>query len=52
MLGGVLAISDFMLILLTSALWVGAGMLGAGLIGVGALGGMAIALKRWLRPRT
>ena len=45
------AIGDFMLILVTSALWVGAGMLGAGLVCCGALGGVALAVRRWWRPR-
>lgn len=45
------AIGDFMLILMTSALWVGAGLLGAGLLCCGAVGGLALAVRRWWRPR-
>lgn len=51
MLGGVLAISDFMLMLLTSALWVGAGVLGLCLLGAGAVGYIAVAARRWWRLR-
>ncbi len=45
------AIADFMLILLSSALWVGAGIVGAGLLGLGALGGVFLAARRWWRLR-
>ena len=45
------AIGDFMLILMTSALWVGAGILGAGTLCCGALGGLALAMRRWRRLR-
>lgn len=51
MLGGVLAISDFMLILLTSALWVGAGAAGLGLLMLGVVGGVAFVAHRWWRAR-
>jgi hypothetical protein len=51
MVGGVLAISDFMLMLVTSALWVGAGLLCAGLLGIGTVGGLAIAARHWWRTR-
>ena len=51
MVGGVLAISDFMLILLTSALWVGAGAAALGLAGLGTIGGIAYAACRWWRAR-
>lgn len=49
MLGGVLAISDFMLILMTSALWVGAAVLGLGLVGLSAVGGLFVTVRRWSR---
>ncbi|UAK26174.1 hypothetical protein [Sphingomonas nostoxanthinifaciens] len=45
------AIGDFMLILISSALWVGGGLVGAGLLGLGALGGLAFAFRRWWRVR-
>ena len=51
MVGGVLAISDFMLMLVTSALWVGAGILCTGLLGIGTVGGIAIAARHWWRTR-
>jgi hypothetical protein len=51
MVGGVLAISDFMLMLAVSALWVGATMVGAGLLGIGAIGGVALAARRCRRLR-
>jgi hypothetical protein len=51
MIGGVLAIGDFMLILVTSALWVGAGVLAVGLLGAGTVGGMVLAVRRWWRVR-
>ena len=51
MVGGVLAISDFMLMLVVSALWVGGAILAAGLLGVGTLGGLALAARRWWRAR-
>jgi len=46
-----LAISDFMLMLLTSALWVGSGVIGAVLLGLTACGGLAIAARHWWRTR-
>jgi hypothetical protein len=46
-----LAISDFMLMLLTSAFWVGGGVLCIGLLGLGAVGGLAIAARHWWRMR-
>ncbi|HWI87584.1 MAG TPA: hypothetical protein VNT42_14845 [Sphingomonas sp.] len=51
MLGGVLAISDFMLMLVVSALWVAGFIVCAGLVGVGTIGGLAIAARRWWRAR-
>ncbi len=51
MVGGVLAIGDFMLMLVTSALWVAAGILCAGLVGLGTIGGLAIAARHWWRTR-
>ena len=45
------AIADFMLILLSSALYVGAGIVGAGLIGIGALGGVFLMARHWWRLR-
>ena len=51
MLGGVLAISDFMLMLVVSALWVGGAVLAAGVLGVGTIGGLAIVARRWWRMR-
>ncbi|WP_404713529.1 hypothetical protein [Sphingomonas sp. MMS24-J13] len=51
MLHAFAAIADFMLILLTSALWVGAGIVGAGLIGLGAVGGAFLMARRWWRLR-
>jgi hypothetical protein len=47
MVNATLAISDFMLMLLTSALWVGSGVLGAALLFLAACGGLA-ALKHFL----
>jgi len=46
-----LAISDFMLMLLTSALWVGSGVIGAGLLALVTCGGLAIAARHWWRAR-
>jgi len=51
MVGGVLAIGDFMLMLVTSALWVGAGAAAIGLFSLGCLGGLVIAARRWWRTR-
>jgi hypothetical protein len=51
MVNATLAISDFMLMLLTSALWVGSGVLAVGLIGLVACGGLAIAARHWWRTR-
>ncbi len=51
MVGGVLAIGDFMLMLATSALWVGAGAFGVAAVGVGTIGGLALAARRWWRMR-
>jgi hypothetical protein len=51
MVGATLAISDFMLMLLTSAFWVGAEAACIVLIGVGTIGGLAIAARRWWRAR-
>jgi hypothetical protein len=51
MVGGVLAISDFMLILLSSTLWVAAGVAALGLLGLGTIGGIAYAARRWWRAR-
>ena len=45
------AIADFMLILLSSALWVGAAIVGAGLLGIGAIGGCFLMARRWRRLR-
>ena len=49
MLGVTLAISDFMLILLSSVLWAGAGIAGVALLGIGAVGGLAVAARRIFR---
>jgi hypothetical protein len=46
-----LAISDFMLMLLTSALWVGSGVIGAALLFLAACGGLCIAARHWWRTR-
>ena len=51
MLHATLAISDFMIILLGSALWVGGGILAAGLLGLGTAGGLFLAARRWWRMR-
>jgi len=51
MLNATLAISDFMLILLTSALWVGSGVIGAALLFLTACGGLCIAARHWWRTR-
>ncbi len=51
MVGGVLAIGDFMLMLVTSALWVGGAILCAGVLGIGTLGGLAIVARHWWRTR-
>ena len=51
MVGATLAISDFMLMLLTSALWVGSGVVGVLLLGLGCVGGLAIYARRWWRAR-
>lgn len=49
MLGVTLAIGDFMLILLTSVLWIGAGIAATAMLGLGAVGGLAIAARRLFR---
>jgi hypothetical protein len=49
--GATLAISDFMLMLLTSAFWVGGGIACIVLVGVGTIGGLAIVARRWWRAR-
>jgi hypothetical protein len=46
-----LAISDLMLILLTSAFWVGGGIVFIGVLGLGAIGGLAMAARHWWRMR-
>ena len=51
MVNATLAISDFMLMLLTSALWLGSGVIGIVLLGVAACGGIAIAARHWWRAR-
>ena len=51
MVNATLAISDFMLMLLTSALWVGSGVLGAAVLFLVACGGLAIMARRWWRAR-
>ena len=51
MVGATLAISDFMLMLLTSAFWVGGGVVCIVLLGLGTIGGLAIAARRWWRAR-
>ena len=43
------AIGDFMLILVTSALWVGAGMAAVAASAFGALGGVFLAARHWWR---
>jgi uncharacterized membrane protein YesL len=45
------AIADFMLILLTSALWVGASIMGVGFLGVCALAAAFVVARRWWRLR-
>lgn len=45
------AIADFMLILLSSAMWVGAGIVGAGLLALCTVGGAFLAARRWWRLR-
>ena len=51
MVGATLAISDFMLMLLTSALWVGSGVAGVALLGLGCAGGVYVAARHWWRSR-
>jgi len=51
MVNATLAISDFMLMLVTSALWVGGAILCMGLLGIGTIGGLAIAARHWWRTR-
>lgn len=51
MIGGVLAIGDFMLMLVTSALWAAAGVTFIGLLGIGTIGGLAVAARHWWRGR-
>lgn len=41
-----LAISDFMLMLISAVFWTGAGFAGWGLLGAGAIGGIAWWAKR------
>lgn len=43
------AIADFMLILVSSALWVGAGIVGTGLVGLAVIGGAFLVARRWWR---
>jgi len=45
------AIADFMLILLTSALWVAGGIVGIGVLVLGTLGGAFWMARRWWRLR-
>jgi hypothetical protein len=48
MVNATLAIGEFMLMLVSAALWVGGGFLLAGLAGLGAIGGVAVAAwRRW-----
>jgi len=49
--GATLAISDFMLMLLTSALWVGSGVVVVALLGLGCAGGLVMCARRWWRAR-
>lgn len=51
MVSATLAISDFMLMLLTSAFWVGGGIVCIGLLGLGTIGGLALAARHWWRMR-
>lgn len=51
MVNATLAISDFMLMLLTSALWVGSGVVGTALLGLAACGGLCLAVRHWRRMR-
>jgi len=51
MVGATLAISDFMLMLLTSALWLGSGVAVIALLGLGCVGGLAYAARHWWRAR-
>ena len=51
MVGATLAISDFMLMLLTSALWVGSGVVVVALLGLGCAGGLGMCARRWGRAR-
>ena len=51
MVGATLAISDFMLMLLTSALWLGSGVAFITLLGLGCVGGLAYAARHWWRAR-
>jgi hypothetical protein len=51
MVNATLAISDFMLMLLTSALWLGSGVIGVVLLGLSACGGLFIAARHWWRMR-
>jgi hypothetical protein len=45
------AIADFMLILISSALYVGAGIVGVGLLGIGAVSGVFLVARRLWRLR-
>lgn len=51
MVNATLAISDFMLMLLTSALWLGSGVMGIALLGLATCGGLCIAARHWWRSR-
>jgi len=51
MVGATLAISDFMLMLLASALWLGSGVALIVLLGLGCVGGLAMYARRWWRTR-
>ena len=51
MVNATLAISDFMLMLLTSALWVGSEVIGTVLVGLATCGGLCIAARHWWRTR-
>jgi hypothetical protein len=51
MVNATLAIGEFMLMLVSAAVWVGGGILLAGLAGLGALGGAVFVARRWWRTR-
>jgi len=46
-----LAIGDFLLILLGSALWIGGGIVLGGVLGLGAIGGIFFAVRKRRRLR-